>query len=368
MIVVRGHTLTGLAAAARLARLGHDVVLAGDEAPRPPLDHLELPATWRDLCKKTGRPFAGALNARHLELAPAPATTYLLPDGGRLVLPDGRGAQLEAITHTHGRAHAEQWRTLLDELDDVWAALRHLGLERARRATSAADRRALLLHRTLADLADRAGPLGPVVLAEAAFAGTDSPRAPALLATRLVLARTFGRHRLVDADGRTVAATTLLDILTDRLDERGVRRTATVPDGADAVLDARPRLPRGFFGRPRPALVPHVTAAEPGPAAEVIDLTGPAPVRTIRGEHRALTLDHTRATPDLAAGLAPDDARRWLRRPVPDATHAGPDCVAGGSDRGELLSAALAVYALHERLTGEDPRPTNRTFRMPPLR
>ena len=34
---------------------------------------------------------------------------------------------------------------------------------------------------------------------------------------------------------------------------------------------------------------------------------------------------------------------------------------------GSARSAALAVYALHERLTGEDPRPRNVDFRLPRL-
>ena len=38
---------------------------------------------------------------------------------------------------------------------------------------------------------------------------------------------------------------------------------------------------------------------------------------------------------------------------------------AGPEPWAQLGSAALAVYELHERLTGEDSRPTNVAFRMP---
>lgn len=361
MIVVQGHTLAGMAAAARLARLGHDVALVGDETPRRPLDHFELPAAWRDLFKKSGQPLTGALNSLHLELVPAPATTYVLPCGTELTLPDDRASQFAAITETLGRAQAERWRDLLDDLDDVWAARRRLGLERPARASSREDRRALWLDRTLADVAARADRMAPIVLAEAQLAGTDSPDAPGLLAVRQVVVRTFGRHRLVHDDGTTADAAALVTLLERRLRERGV-----APEGhGNTVLDARVPRPRGWWRRPRPALVPAIREGEPGAPADVVDLTGAAPVRTIRGEHHTTVLDHTDPARCLEAGLAPDDARRWTARPVADATHAGADTAAGGEEWAELMAAALAVYDLHERLTGEDCRPTNRAFVMP---
>lgn len=355
-----------MAVAARLARLGHDVVLSGDDAPRPLLDHVELPAAWRDLFKKTGRPLAGTLGSLRLSLEPAPPVTYLLPCGTELVLPDERGGQYYAIRDAFGQAQAERWRDLVDELDGVWAALRRFGVEATNRPASADDRRALWLHRTLADVADRAGKMAPIILAEAPFAGTHSPKAPGLLAVRHSMVRTFGRHRLVDEQGRTADASALISLLERRLTERFVRRCPAPPGGV--TVDARPALPQGRWRRPRPALTPAAQPAEPGPPAEIVDLTGPAPIRTIRGERRATRLDYSQVTPNIDAGLAPDDARRWLRRPTPSAHHASAACVAGGAPWAELMSAALTVYALHEELTGEDCRPSNRAFTMPPIR
>ena len=366
MIVVEGSTLAGMAVAARLARLGHTVVLAGDDVPRTPLDHLELPAAWRDLFKKTGRPLAGTLGSLGLSLEAAPPVTYLLPCGTELVLPDERGGQYYAIRDALGQTQAERWRDLVDELDGVWAALRRFGVEAPNRPSTPDDRRALWLHRTLADVADRAGKMAPIILAEAHFAGTDSRKAPALVAVRQSIVRIFGRHRLVDEQGRTADASALISLLERRLTERFVRRSPTPPGGV--TVDARPALPQGRWRRPRPALTPAAQPAEPGAAAEIVDLTGPAPIRTIRGEQRATRLDYTQATPNIDAGLAPDDARRWLRRPTPSAHHASAACVAGGAPWAELMSAALTVYALHEELTGEDCRPTNRAFTMPPIR
>lgn len=362
MIVVRGHTLAGMAAAARLARLGHDVTLVGEPVRPRILDFFELPAAWRDLFKKSGRPLPGEFVRTRTEMVAAPPTTYLLPDGAELVLPDGRGAQFTAIRDRFGERDAERWRDLVDDLDDVWAALRRFGLEATEVPRSAADRRTLWLDRTIADVADRAGRLAPVVLAQGHFAGTDSLRAPGLLAVRLAVVRTFGRHQLV-RDGAHLPGDTLVGLLERRLAERGVV-TASDAHG-ERELDCRPHLPRGWFRGPRPALSPHRSEADPGPEADLVDLTGSAPVRTIRTPARAVALDYGRTVPELAAGLAPDDARRWLLRPTPDAGRASSASPAGGEPWGELLSAALAVYHLHEALTGEDPRPANKDFRLP---
>ncbi len=362
MIVVRGHTLAGMAAAARLARLGHDVTLVGEPVRPRILDFFELPAAWRDLFKKSGRPLPGEFVRTRTEMVAAPPTTYLLPDGAELVLPDGRGAQFAAIRDRFGEREAERWRDLVDDLDEVWAALRRFGLEASDVPRSAADRRSLWLDRSIGDVADRAGRLAPVVLAQAHFSGTDSRRAPGLLAVRLSVVRTFGRHQLV-REGAHLPGNTLAELLGRRLAERGV--VAASDAHGDHELDCRPHPPRTLFRGPRPALVPHVAETEAGSEADVVDLTGPAPVRTVRTPARAVTLDYRRAVPDLAAGLAPDDARRWLLRPPPDATRASSASPAGGEPWGELLSAALAVYHLHEALTGEDPRPANKDFRLP---
>lgn len=362
MIVVRGRTLAGMAAAARLARLGHGVTLVGDPAPLRILDFFELPAAWRDLFKKSGRPLPGELIRLGATIVPAPPTTYLLPDGTELVLPDDRGGQFVAIRDVFGERQAVQWRDLVDELDDVWAALRRFGVESPAKPDAPGDRRALWLDRTIVDVADRVGRLAPIVLAQARFAGTDSPRAPGLLAARLSIVRTFGRHQLV-RDEEYLPAATLVEILERRLDERGVRGA----DSADGehVVDARPFLPKKLVRRPRPAFVPLASAGEPGEEADVVDLTGIAPVRTVRTPGRAVVLDYARANPDLAAGIAPDDARRWLLRPTADATQASSASPAGGEPWAELQSGALAVYDLHERLTGEDARPTNVHFKLP---
>ena len=144
------------------------------------------------------------------------------------------------------------------------------------------------------------------------LAQAESPDAPALLALPLSVERTFGRWRLVDAGGAVQPSTRLVGLLADRLAERGV----VVAEEAEGAVDIDAAPPAGW----RPA------------TASAEDWLARVP---IVGEGGAL-----RASAASPAGPEP-----WA----------------------QLGSAALAVYALHERLTGEDPRPTNVDFRLPRL-
>lgn len=312
MLTVRGATLSAMAAAARLARLGHDVTLVtggaplgdgwGDDGP------LLLPAAWRDLFKKSGAHLVTVLNAAGLELAAAPPAEHPLPDGSSLRLPAERGAQFRAVAAAFGEGEAARWRDLIDDLDEVWAAFRRHALEGTAPVATPGQRAALWLDRTVGEAAARLrSPLAGLVLAQA-----ESPHAPALLALPLSVERTFGRWRLVDAGGAVQPSTRLVGLLADRLAERGV------------------------------------VAAEEAEGAVDIDAAPPAGWRP-----------------------ATASAEDWLARvPIVDeggALRASAASPAGPEPWAQLGSAALAVYALHERLTGEDPRPTNVDFRLPRL-
>src|SRR5918999_285033 len=106
-VVVVGGGYGGLAAAARLARLGHDVTLlersptlggalssvtadgfTWDAGPTYTL----LPAVVRDLFRKSGRPLE-----REVDLVPLdPVREHRFEDGSRLLLPSGSGAAQRA--------------------------------------------------------------------------------------------------------------------------------------------------------------------------------------------------------------------------------------------------------------------------------
>lgn len=389
-LVVRGATLAGLAAAARLAKLGHDVALQTDGAPlggrwaptEGPGGHLvdampqqvALPATWRDVFKKSGGHLVTELNRRGLRLVEAPPVEHLFEDGTRLELPAERGAQFHAISHVLGAPAAGRWRDLLDGLDGVWAARRTFGINNPGLPSNEAGRRHLWLDLDLAHLADRLGHphLSRLIGDCGPISGTISTRAPALLATSFVLDRTFGRWQLTDDEGNGQRASHLIDMLIARATERGVR-FATRTDAAPTI-DCLPVTRHAWFQRvPKPALRPRITHQVRPPdgtasTREIVEHTATGPVTTwlrpIPDGVLASTHDHRAGTPDPAWGLEPRTANSWLRRTgiladVPRASSCSP---AGNDAWAELASAALAVYEVHERITGEDCRPTNRAF------
>lgn len=303
MLIVRGATLSGMAAAARLARLGHEVTLdraghAVDPLPRT----IVLPATWRDLFKKSGAHLVTALNGAGLELVEAPPTRHELGDGTVLDLPAERGAQYYALSDAFSEEEAGRWRDLLDDLMPVWEAFRRHALEGTEPVRTKQQRSALWLDRTVADVAGRlTTPLADVVLAL-------GPERPGMAALPLLLERMFGRWQVTEA-GVPQPAERLVDLLWARLADRGVQIVDSNDGPAD--IDCRPHAPTTRWWQRRPAL------------GTPIDDGG-----------------QLRASSTSPAGAAP-----W----------------------GQLASAALAVYELHERLTGEDPRPTNKAFTLPRL-
>lgn len=390
-LVVRGTTLSGLAAAARMAKLGHAVVLVTDGQPlggrwaptQGPDGHMvdampqlvSVPATWRDVFKKSGGHLVAELNRAGLELTQAPPVEHRFPDGSSLELPAERGAQFHAVSHTCGVPAAERWRDLLDDLDNVWAARRTFGINNPGLPDDKAGRQQLWLDRTLADLADRIDhpQLSRMITDLAPINGTHSTRAPALLAASFVLDRTFGRWQLVDAEGRGQRASQLVDLLATRAAERGVRFVERADEAAS--INCLPHtVAQWFRPAPHPALRPtisHELRPDGGTASvqEIVDHSEDGPMTTwlrpVADGVLASTHDHSHGTADLTWGLAPDSARSWLRRtPIINDVPAASVCSPAGNDVwAELASAALAVYEMHERLTGEDCRPTNRAFR-----
>ena len=310
-VSVRGATLAAMAASARLARLGHEVTLVTDGLPLDrALDDaspvIALPATWKDLFKKSGGHLQAELNRAGLDLVEAPPPRHVLADGTVLDLPTERGPQFRAVRDALGEQVAQAWRDRLDDLDRLWHAFRRHALEGNEPVVTDEQRRALWLESSVADVA---APLGP--LADLALRLVDDPASPALLALPLVVERSFGRWHLVDGDATVQPASRLLGLLLDRMQERGV----TLADGAEGEAD--------------------IDCRQPTPLAQPVSAEQWLALPPIVGEDGAL-----RASAASPAGPEP-----WA----------------------QLGSAALAVYELHERLTGEDCRPTNIAFTMPRL-
>ena len=308
-ITVIGGTLAGMATAARLAKQRHEVTLVApaetlvEDASAKISDHpvadatsFAFPAPWRDLFRKSGRTLDAELARHSLTLAPAPGRTIGVD---RWHLPPERGAPFTVLSERFGEPVAERWRDLLDGLDTVWQHRRRLGMEfafspRAHRAA----RGELWSDRTVADLAE--GLPGELADLVHSTATRDPDRSPAVDAVWLAVERTFGRWRLLDANGRTMPTTTMIEVLAGRLRQRRVDVTPEPPAHADAVIDAHIHTPRGAWFR------------------------RPGPRRRLRRNHYVCG-EHTKA---------------------------------GSGPVGQLLSAALATYAAHLDLTGTDIHPS----------
>ena len=246
MLVVGG-SLAGMAAAARLAKAGHQVALweatdrlGGHLAARPGPGGvlvdvapgiIGFPAPWRDLFRKSGRTLEAELARTKAELAPAGPAHYDFADGSSLVLSSDRGEQYVAMAAAYGAGVATRWRDLLDWLDDVWQAVRPLGLERELTDESQLSqpvRRLLRPTVTVADLATSVdhGALAALLRASAYRQGSRPEQTPAWAAVPLSVERRFGRWTVTapagDPDDRTGRTSTLVDSLAARLGTRRV--------------------------------------------------------------------------------------------------------------------------------------------------
>ena len=140
-VVVVGGGFGGLASAARLAKLGHQVTLvearkALGGALRPveaegyqwdaAASYTLLPAVTRDLFRKSGRPLE-----KEVELVDLPVIReHRFQDGTSVRLPGGtRSAQYDALDGLQA-GHGKIWCDYVSSFADVWDTLRREYLER----------------------------------------------------------------------------------------------------------------------------------------------------------------------------------------------------------------------------------------------
>ena len=404
-VAVVGGSLAGMAAAARLAKAGHRVLLFesrarlggrwADPGVLPPV--FTFPAPWRDLFRKSGRPFDAELARTGHALLPAPPAVHHFANGSSLMLPSDRGEQWAVLSQAWGTPPATSWRDLLDDLDQRWQVLRRLGLEDefTDAALTTRRRKALGLNRTVAALARGFGhPQAAALLRSTAWRiGSPPERTPEFVVVRLALERTFGRWQLT-RDGRPVPATDLIELLTSRLDLRRVEvHTGTPVTGistgqvrsaagtltVDAIVatvnpweylrltGGEPTLRRRTAWT-RPALAPQITmTSEPAQGREQgsgsgtadrarsrsLFAAGQAPSLDAVAEHVHHTAtgvrveywlpsdegellivhDHTAASPEAGFGTRWTSPRSWLRQP-PLRPETPGVTLAGASSRG----------------------------------
>lgn len=367
---------------------------------------LGFPAPWRDLFRKSGRPLEAELARHGYALVPAEPATVVFADGAELVWPADRGAQHAALTAAYGAAGAERWRGLVDRLDRVWQTLRPLGWEADRRQPDLdrAVRRDLLGRQSLAELARSVGHphLEALVRSVAHRLGGAPEQTPAWVAVELYLQRTFGRWQVQPAEARTDAtgeagrSSILVEVLAGRLQLRkvavhlnsavtAIRVDHGLVAGVGVGSEDRPaqavvstvdpwstfnallprhaaRRARRTLGGLRPALAPtvrHEVVDQPldGVHETVVLTAAGVPTvgytRPVDGVTLTSTHDYGAAQPSPAAGIGWAGMRSWIRRPtitseVSGLFLAGPFSPAGPGGSAEVLSGALAAYAVQD--------------------
>ena len=331
-VVVIGGGFGGLASAARLAKLGHDVTLVEASARLGgALGYVEqdgfrwdagpttttLPAVIRDFFRKSGRPAE-----KEIDLVPVePLRRHRFPDGAELDLPGGsRAAQLDAVRSALGPEAADQWISYVDDFTEVWEALRRDWYERPwsdEHATKEA--RALLTTRvTLHKLVQRElrdERLRQVACHAATFDGHDPRNVPAWEGVWSYVEQNFGAWTLPGGMGQLAdalesrLATRGVTVLTgtpalDLVVESGAVRGVRLEDGdlpADHVVcavDPR-RLPAlaSYVARTMPAIPPSICHIG------VIGDVPPLPAEVVLHGDPTLVLRTT--------GTAPEGAHAW---------------------------------------------------------
>ena len=229
-VVVVGGGFAGMSAAARLAKLRHDVTLLegghelggrlrghtveGGTWQLSP-DSVTLPGVLRDLFRKSGRSIE-----RVVDLIPVDGRRHVFVDRSVLDLPFGsRAGQHDAVVETLGY---DIWSPWVDTFAEPWDVLRRTALERLlddRDDLDRPTRRALDVRRPLSRLArkdlsdDR---LRAMVLDRVRLDGHNPMNVPAFVAVQHYVERSFGRWRV---EGGLPA---LADALATRLEERKV--------------------------------------------------------------------------------------------------------------------------------------------------
>lgn len=237
-VIVVGAGAAGLATAARLAVKGHAVTVleqsdrvggklatyrrdgfAFDTGP----SLFTLPAVYRDLFLKTGRPLEEEVDLQPVE----PGFGYHFADGATVTMPGVDPAKCAmALGDGLGGRSASDWRALMDRAGRMWKLTRGPFLQAPLQGWKSllplakpADVRTIAPWSSLRSLGEStlSDPRAVTLLDRyATYTGSDPRRAPAVLATVPYVEQEFGAWHLGGGLG------TLADALQRRCLERGV--------------------------------------------------------------------------------------------------------------------------------------------------
>jgi phytoene desaturase len=248
-IVVVGAGVGGLAVAARLARMRHDVTLLerSDDVGGKLGIHVRdgfrfdtgpslvtLPATLRDLFLKTGRPVEEVLDLQPLDVL----AHYRFPDGTEMDVPNaGVVAVAAAFGDAFGARAADDWRRFHDRAERTWAAVRTPFVESPLEGPSAllrlaarrpADVPLVAPWRSLRDVGRssfRDSRQRLFLDRYATYTGSDPRRAPAVLSVIPYVEHTFGGWYVTGGLRR----------IAEAVRERAEQRRVRIVTGAEVV-------------------------------------------------------------------------------------------------------------------------------------
>ncbi|WP_436698310.1 phytoene desaturase family protein [Nocardioides sp. BYT-33-1] len=335
-IVVVGGGLGGMAAAARLAKLGHEVALleashriGGAIAPVERDGHVWdagpastlLPAALRDLFRKSGRPLEKELGA---DLEPLPVLReHRFADRTSVRLPGGSRAEQMAAFDELGAGLGAKWTEHVDVYGPVWDVLRRHYVEEPwdprgkgtvpKELNGLFDIRETLYKRLRHAFRDERLALvaGHPAIAE----GHDLRNVPSWVGVTSFLEQRFGGWRVPGGMGR------IATLLGGRLETRGVQVRTRVEVEDLVVRDGRVAAVRTSDGdadadvvvvaidpRRLPALAPYVERTMPAipPVVAHVGLTGELPDlphELVIHEEPLLTV--------RTGGIAPEGGAAW---------------------------------------------------------
>ena len=227
-IAIVGAGIGGLAAAVKLAALGHHVAIfegssfVGGKCRTESIGGYSfdvgpslftLPAVYRDLFLKTGKPLEEELELMSLD----PAFEYRFADGATFAYRGSRGELMESITDAFGATAAHQWQTLLERGSEMWRVAREPFIQSPiaplrsmmRRKGVLRDSRIIAPHRTLRSLGRSivSDPhLRMLIDRYATYTGSDPRKAPAALLTIPYIESTFGAWHIKGGVGSLTLA------------------------------------------------------------------------------------------------------------------------------------------------------------------
>lgn len=228
-VVVIGAGIGGLASAARLAKMGHDVSIyeasdrvggkcrtewIGDYAFDTGPSLLTLPAVYRDLFIRTGKRFETEVGLQAVN----PAFAYHFADGISLEFPNlSLSDTCAAIDATLGKSAGDEWHKLMQIAERMWDVSRGPFIESELPSTISLMKRKGFLKdlRIIAPWKSLRGftksqtsnpYLQKIVERYATYSGSDPRKAPAVLLTIAFIESTFGAWHLKGGLGTLASA------------------------------------------------------------------------------------------------------------------------------------------------------------------